>query len=111
MTQRRATLFALASLLALCAVSPAAQDIGAADLVAGLKNASRWLIHSGDYSSKRHSPLAQITPANVGQLAAQWTFQTGVITGSNAVTKFEATPVVIDGILYVTGINNHAWAI
>ena len=31
--------------------------------------------------------------------------------GSNAVTKFEATPVVIDGILYVTGINNHAWAI
>ena len=35
----------------------------------------------------------------------QWTFQTGVVN------KFEATPIVIDGVLYVTGPLNHAWAI
>src|SRR5206468_2186402 len=45
------------------------------------------------------------TPANAGQLAPQWTFQTGVVN------KFEATPIVIDGVLYVTGPLNHAWAI
>src|SRR4029077_5845193 len=71
----------------------------------GLKNPARWLSYSGDYTSQRYSTLAQITTANAGQLSAQWTFQTGVVG------KFETTPLVIDGILYVSGILNHAWAI
>ena len=74
-----------------------AQDITSKDLLDGLANPSRWLTYSGDYTGQRFSPLTQITPANVGQLAAQWTFQTGVVN------KFEATPIVIDGMLYVTG--------
>ena len=82
-----------------------AQDITNKDLLDGLANPSRWLTHSGDYSGARFSPLTQITPANAGQLSAQWTFQT------NVVNKFEATPIVIDGVLYVTGSSNHAWAI
>ena len=66
--------------------------------------------HAGSWSrattaGQRLSPLTQITPANASQLAAQWTFQTGVVN------KFEATPIVIDGMLYVTGALNHAWAI
>jgi glucose dehydrogenase len=43
----------------------------------GLKDPTRWLTYGGDYSSTRHSPLTQITPENVNQLTAQWTFQTG----------------------------------
>jgi alcohol dehydrogenase (cytochrome c) len=85
--------------------------IGASDLLAGLSNPSRWLSYSGNYASHRHSPLTQITPDNVGDLKALWTFQTGVIAGGNAVNKFEATPIVIDGTLYVTGMHNNAWAI
>lgn len=85
--------------------SLAAQSITTKDLLDGLANPSRWLTHSGDYFGQRFSPLTQITPATVGQLAAQWTFQTGVVN------KFEATPIVIDGTLYVTGALNHAWAI
>src|SRR5262249_6634710 len=68
-------------------------------------NPSRWLTHSGDYSGQRFSPLTQITPANAETLSAQWTFQT------NVVNKFEATPIVVDGALYVAGALNHAWAI
>jgi alcohol dehydrogenase (cytochrome c) len=75
------------------------------DLLDGLANPARWLTYSGDYSGRRHSPLKQITPGNAGQLAVQWTFQTGVAG------KFEATPIVVDGLLYVTGPQNHAWAI
>ena len=71
------------------------QGITNKDILDGLANGARWLTHSGDYTGQRHSPLTQITPANVGQLAAQWTFQTGVLG------KFEATPIVIDGTLYV----------
>jgi len=82
-----------------------AQEITTKDLLDGLANPARWLTHSGDYTGRRFSPLTQITPANAGQLAPQWTFQTGVVN------KFEATPIVVDGVLYVTGALNHAWAI
>jgi glucose dehydrogenase len=85
-----------------------AQDVGgitSADVATGLKNPARWLSYSGDYTSQRYSPLTEITAANAGQLSAQWSFQTGVVG------KFEATPIVIDGTLYVTGALDHAWAI
>jgi alcohol dehydrogenase (cytochrome c) len=49
--------------------------------------------------------LTQITPANVGQLTVHWLFQTGLSGG------FEATPLVVDGIMYFTGPDNHAWAL
>jgi alcohol dehydrogenase (cytochrome c) len=83
-----------------------AQEIGEKQLRDGLKNPARWLTYSGDYAGHRHSPLTQITPANAGKLAAAWTFQTG-LSGH----KFEATPLVIDGVLYVAGPLNTAWAI
>jgi alcohol dehydrogenase (cytochrome c) len=93
----------LLTITAISAVS--AQDITSKELLEGLSNPSRWLTYSGDYTGQRFSPLTQITPANAGQLAAQWAFQTGVAN------KFEATPLVIDGMLYMTGALNHAWAI
>ena len=66
---------------------------------------SRWTTYSGDDTAQRHSPLTQITPANVGRIAVQWLFQTG------AAGRFEATPLVVDGIMYLTGPDNHAWAL
>jgi alcohol dehydrogenase (cytochrome c) len=79
------------------------------DLLAGLKNPSRWLTFSGDYTGQRHSPLKQLTPRNVAGLVPQWIFQTDIpgIPGRG----IENTPLVVDGILYVTGNNNQAWAI
>src|SRR5947208_403696 len=85
-----------------------APNITSEDLMAGLKNPSRWLTYSGDYTGRRHSPLTQITPDNVRRLAAQWTFQSETLAPGRG---FEATPIVVDGILYVTGANNYAWAI
>src|SRR5207245_2799676 len=49
--------------------------VTAKDLLDGLKNPGRWLTYSGDYTGQRHSPLTQITPANVARLSSQWTFQ------------------------------------
>ena len=48
------------------------------DLLAGLKNPSRWLTFSGDYTGQRHSPLKQLTPQNVAGLVPQWIFQTDI---------------------------------
>ena len=78
------------------------------DLLDGLTHPGRWLMYSGDYTGRRHSPLTQITPANVHRLAAQWTFQAeGMVLGRG----FESTPLVLDGVMYLTGNNNYAWAV
>ena len=58
-----------------------------------------WLSYNGNYASDRHSPLDQINTANVNQLAAQW-----IYTIPDA-PRLENTPVVIDGIMYVTTVN------
>jgi alcohol dehydrogenase (cytochrome c) len=66
------------------------------------------LSYSGDYSGRRHSPLRQITPENVGRLVPQWTWQA---EGMPINRGFESTPLVMDGALYITGNQNYAWAI
>jgi len=78
------------------------------DLLDGLKNPSRWLMYSGTYDGRRHSPLTQITPENVHRLAPRWTFQADTMALGRG---FEATPIALDGVLYVTGSNNYAWAL
>jgi len=83
-------------------------DVTYEDLLRGLSDPSRWLTYSGDYTGQRHSPLREITPANVHRLVPQWTFQTGTLARGRG---FETTPLVLDGVLYVTGPNHYAWAL
>ena len=78
------------------------------DLLDGLKDPTRWLTFGGSYSNQRHSPLTQITPQNVEGLRPQWMFQTGVVAPGRG---FETTPLVVDGVMYITGNNNTAWAL
>ena len=84
------------------AAQGSAPQVTPQDLADGLKDPGKWLTYGGDYNGHRHSPLTQITPQNVGQLSAQWTFQTG------ALGNFQTTPIVIDGIIYATGWTNNA---
>ncbi|MGE3704015.1 MAG: pyrroloquinoline quinone-dependent dehydrogenase [Vicinamibacterales bacterium] len=107
MTRRMAAV--IAALLAVGGTLGAQQDgptfITFQHLRDGLKDPTRWLHYGGDYGSQRHSPLTQITPQNVNRLAAQWTFQT------ETPGKFEATPIVADGVIYITGPEDIGWAI
>lgn len=57
-----------------------------------------WLSYSGDYDSQRHSDLTQITTDNVDELQLQWVYQ--VRSRAGAAEKFEATPLVVDGVMY-----------
>ena len=91
--------------LSIGAQQPPPPQVTFQDLLGGLNDGTKWLTYSGTYDGHRHSPLTQITPANVHQLATQWTFQTG------ALGSFQATPIVIDGVIYITGFQNNAWAI
>ena len=58
-----------------------------------------WPSYNGELGGNRHSALTQINTANVGQLAPRWMFP---IPGSR---RLEVTPVVVDGIMYVTTAN------
>ena len=103
----------VAALVALSGVVVGAQQAPSSgptfqQLLDGFADPSQWPTFSGDYSGRRHSPLTQITPENAYRLTAQWTFQTGTVTRGRG---FETTPLMWDGVLYVTGSNNYAWAI
>lgn len=59
-----------------------------------------WVSYNGDYTGRRYSALAEVTPANVSHLGAKWIFHTrnaGVL---------ELTPVVVAGVMFVTGSND-----
>ena len=66
---------------------------------------SNWLQYAGTYDGHRYSSLSQINRDNVSQLAAQWIFQTPQ-PGS-----FENTPLVVNGIMYVTAPEDLAFAL
>ena len=58
-----------------------------------------WEHWGGDRGGQRFSPLAQITPANVGNLVRAWEFRTGDLDSRApavmARTKFQATPLLV----------------
>jgi len=63
-------------------------------------NSQDWLTYSGDYSGRRHSRLKQIHAGNVTQLVAQWIFP---VPGAS---RLLVTPVVSNGVMYVTDRNS-----
>ncbi|HTX37265.1 MAG TPA: pyrroloquinoline quinone-dependent dehydrogenase [Bryobacteraceae bacterium] len=64
-----------------------------------------WSAYGGDAGGTRYSTLRQVTRENVGKLQAVWTYHTGAlqpVTGLNQKAAFEATPILIDGALYLS---------
>jgi alcohol dehydrogenase (cytochrome c) len=96
-------------LLSLSLTSFCSGSVGAQVSFDRLKDAKQephnWLTYSGDYTGQRHSALGQINRTNVRHLAVQWIFQTGTAG------PFECTPLVVDGIMYVSGLNNRVYAL
>ncbi len=64
-----------------------------------------WVAYGHDAGGTRYSPLKQINRTNVVKLRPAWTYHTGALeqTGdANRKSAFEATPILIDGVLYLT---------
>jgi alcohol dehydrogenase (cytochrome c) len=55
-----------------------------------------WLTYSGNFAGHRFSPLSQISDQNVARLTPAWVYQ------SNSLQKFETTPLVADGVMYIS---------
>lgn len=85
-------------LLPIQSVSGAAgptQSVDDARIVNADKDSANWLTYGRTYSEQRYSPLRQITPANAKQLGLAWFADLDTTRGQ------EATPLVIDGVMYV----------
>lgn len=66
--------------------------------------ASEWVAYGRTPGGSHYSPLAAITPANVGQLKKAWEYRTGDIRDPDVdpeETTYEVTPTMVDGLLYV----------
>lgn len=66
------------------------------------QTAADWPAYGHDQFGTRYSALAQITRANVATLTPAWTFRTGDFARSDDRTRFEATPLVVDGTMYLS---------
>ena len=74
-------------------------DVHADDLLARPPGAD-WTSYNGDYTGRRYSSLSQITASNVPQLRAQWVFH------AQNTRTLEVTPVVVNGMMFVTASND-----
>src|SRR5579863_3584794 len=76
-------------------------NVDDARIIENAKTGKEWLSNGLDYGANRFSPLDQITTTNVGKLGLVWSYPLDSVFG------VEATPIVVDGIMYVTA----PWAI
>jgi alcohol dehydrogenase (cytochrome c) len=94
MNRTRRTLFLL--LLALAAPFSLRAQVTSDRLLHAPDEPQNWLTYSGSYMSQRYSQLKQVDTSNVKNLELKWVFQ------AQSLQKFETTPLVVDGIMYLT---------
>lgn len=66
---------------------------------------SDWPAYGGDAGGSRYSALRQIDRQNVDQLRIAWTYRTGDVSDGTRLrrkSKFEATPILFNGLLYLS---------
>jgi quinoprotein glucose dehydrogenase len=75
---------------------------------------SGWPHYGNDPGGARYSPAAQIDRTNVAQLRVAWTYRTGALEVGRPLNRkaaFEATPILVDGTLFLSTPYNHVIAL
>ena len=91
--------------VALVAAQQAPAPVDDAALAGAESRRGDWLSYGRTYYEQRFSPLDQIDDANAAKLGLAWSFETATDRG------LEATPLVIDGVMYTTGSWSVVYAI
>ena len=68
-------------------------------------DSNNFLHTNGNYKQTRYYPARQINVGNVHRLQRAWTFETEVVE------SLETTPIVVNGVMYVTTSFNHVYAL
>ena len=80
---------------------------GSLHAIAGTSHAddqqqANWPAVGNDRGAGRYADLQQINRDNVSRLEVAWTFHTGELKPDGSGKTIECTPIVIDGVMYVT---------
>jgi quinoprotein glucose dehydrogenase len=97
--------------VAICSWKAITNSSAAAD---GAKQDSDWPSYGRDPGGSRYSPLAQIDRDNVNKLRVSWTYRTGAAEVKATAAKkaaFEATPILVDGLLFLSSPYNRVIAL
>ncbi|MFP7632657.1 PQQ-dependent dehydrogenase, methanol/ethanol family [Pseudomonas veronii] len=91
---------------ALCSVVLAGPaQVDGRRIIAADQEPGNWMSHGRTYDEQRYSPLDSVNASNVGQLGMAWTTKLDIDSGT------EATPLVVDGVMYTTGAFSIVYAI
>jgi alcohol dehydrogenase (cytochrome c) len=93
---RGITLKALVLVLVPVATVPLVAQVPYERILNAESEPGSWLTYSGSYGAQRYSTLDQIDRDNVGGLQPAWVYQT------RSTQKFEVSPLVVDGVMYIT---------
>ncbi|MGC1460174.1 MAG: PQQ-dependent dehydrogenase, methanol/ethanol family [Steroidobacteraceae bacterium] len=85
---------------------PQPAPVDAARLLGAGGEGDNWLTYGRTYDEHRFSPLQQINAANVSGLKPAWHFDLPVDARAQ-----ESTPLIIDGVMYVTAAWSHVYAL
>ena len=106
-----------AMLLGLTPFAAQAQEVGGGTLYGDMHTVTQDLLNraagdgnnflhtNGNYEQTRYHPARQINASNVHELRPAWIFQTEVVE------TMETSPIVVDGVMYVTTAFSHAYAL
>lgn len=92
---------------------PVAGDVTFERIANARSEPHNWLTYYGTYDGQRYSALDQINRENVRDLRPAWVFQHGPmgLMAAHATYAFEATPIVIDGVMFLSGWDGYVWAL
>lgn len=98
---------ALLSAVALAsgAIPSPAEPVDDARLLSAGTSREDWLTHGRDYGAQRFSPLDAVNAATVKRLVPKWIYQTGYAA------TFQSTPLVADGVMYLSTPFSHVIAL
>ena len=91
--------------IAVCHGQAKSGAIDRARLLAADRHPDQWLTTGGGFGETHYSGLEDINTSNVSRLGYAWGFDTGTERG------LEATPVVVDGVMYTSGVAGRAYAL
>jgi alcohol dehydrogenase (cytochrome c) len=93
--------------------APATQNVDHERILGASSEPQNWLTYYGTYDGQRYSGLDQINKDTVKRLAPAWVFQAGSVglQSGSSTYSFEASPLVVEGVMYLSGPDGKVWAI
>ncbi len=93
--------------------APGTGDVNYERIQGATSEPENWLTYYGTYDAQRYSRLDQINKDTVKKLTPAWVFQAGTagLQAGASTYSFEASPLVVEGVMYTSGPDGKLWAI